>query len=101
MKTIYLSLVLIAIVSSASFAQSGFIEGVVTDSSGVGVRALIESLNTFGGAGVVQIPELQRLLKHICRNGFEHHVAGTFSHVADAVHEATSRYLGWDVLRHG
>ena len=50
MKTIYLSLVLIAIVSSASFAQSGFIEGVVTDSSGVGVRALIESLNTFGGA---------------------------------------------------
>ncbi len=60
-----------------------------------------DSLNTFGGAGVVQIPGLQSLLKHICRNGFEHHVAGTFSHVADAVHEATARYLGWDVLRHG
>lgn len=60
-----------------------------------------DPLTTFGGAGVVEIPGLQALLAHICRNGFEHHVAGTFSHVADAVHEATTRYLGWDVLRHG
>jgi L-fucose isomerase-like protein len=60
-----------------------------------------DKLNTFGGAGVVEIAELQPLLKHICRNGFEHHVAGTFSHVADAVHEAVTTYLDWDVLRHG
>jgi L-fucose isomerase-like protein len=60
-----------------------------------------DPLKTFGGAGVVQIDGLQALLRHICRNGFEHHVASTFSHVADAVHEATTRYLGWDVLRHG
>lgn len=59
-----------------------------------------DPLTTFGGAGVVEIPKLQQLLNFICRNGFEHHVAGTFSHVADAVHEATTRYLGWDVLRH-
>ena len=59
-----------------------------------------DPLKTFGGAGVVQIPRLQALLRHICEHGFEHHVAGTFSHVADAVHEATTRYLGWDVLRH-
>ena len=59
-----------------------------------------DPLKTFGGAGVVQIDGLQTLLRHICRHGFEHHVAGTFSHVADAVHEATTRYLGWDVLRH-
>ena len=59
-----------------------------------------DPLKTFGGAGVVQIPHLQRLLHHICERGFEHHVAGTFSHVADAVHEATTRYLRWDVLRH-
>ncbi|MCC6242367.1 MAG: L-fucose/L-arabinose isomerase family protein [Gemmatimonadaceae bacterium] len=59
-----------------------------------------DPLTTFGGAGVVQIERLQPLLQHICREGFEHHVAGTFSHVADAVHEATTRYLGWDVLRH-
>ncbi len=60
-----------------------------------------DPLSTFGGAGVVEIAKLQSLLQHICRNGFEHHVAGTFSHVADAVHEATTRYLGWDILRHG
>ncbi len=59
-----------------------------------------DPLTTFGGAGVVQIDRLQPLLQHICRNGFEHHVAGSFSHVADAVHEATVRYLGWDVMRH-
>lgn len=59
-----------------------------------------DRLRTFGGAGVVAIPGLQALLRHICRHGFEHHVAGTFTHVADAVHEAATRYLGWDVLRH-
>jgi L-fucose isomerase-like protein len=60
-----------------------------------------DPLKTFGGAGVVEIPNLQKLLHYICEQGFEHHVAGTFSHVADAVHEATTKYLGWDVLRHG
>jgi hypothetical protein len=33
-------------------------------------------------------------------NGFEHHVAGTMATVAGAVHEATTRYLGWDVYHH-
>ena len=42
----------------------------------------------------------QELLRHICANGFEHHVAGTLATVADSVHEAATRYLGWDVLRH-
>ena len=60
-----------------------------------------DPLKTFGGAGVVEIGRLQELLRYICLNGFEHHVAGTFSHVAAPVHEATTRYLGWDVLRHG
>ena len=59
-----------------------------------------DSLKTFGGAGVVKIPRLQELLRHICANGFEHHVAGNMTLVADAVHEATTRYLGWDVYRH-
>ena len=59
-----------------------------------------DKLKTFGGAGVVHIPHLQQLLRHICTNGFEHHVAATFSHVADSVHEATTRYLGWDIHRH-
>jgi L-fucose isomerase-like protein len=59
-----------------------------------------DPLNTFGGAGVVEIPKLQDLLRFICSNGFEHHVAANLAIVASAVHEATTRYLGWDVYWH-
>jgi len=59
-----------------------------------------DPLLTFGGAGVVHIPNLQSLLRMICEEGFEHHVAGSFSTCAAAVHEATTKYLGWDVYRH-
>ncbi|HVN21632.1 MAG TPA: L-fucose/L-arabinose isomerase family protein [Dongiaceae bacterium] len=59
-----------------------------------------DSLNTFGGVGVVKIPELQKLLHHICENGFEHHVAANFSNTAGAVHEAAVRYLGWQMYWH-
>jgi L-fucose isomerase-like protein len=59
-----------------------------------------DSLNTFGGAGVVEIPEMQRLLHFICENGFEHHVAASLSNCADAVEEATSKYLRWEIYRH-
>jgi L-fucose isomerase-like protein len=75
--------------------RAGVIKGYVGEGAFTKDR-----LKTFGGAGVVEIPRLQQLLHHICRHGFEHHVAATFSHVADAVHEATVRYLGWDVERH-
>ena len=66
-------------------------EGEVTD----------DPLKTFGGYGVVHIPNFQGLLKHICGNGFEHHVAVNQSQVAAAVNEALSKYLGWDVYYHG
>jgi L-fucose isomerase-like protein len=59
-----------------------------------------DPLETFGGAGVVEIPGLQELLRYICENGFEHHVAANFSSVAPAVHEATMRYLGWEMYAH-
>jgi L-fucose isomerase-like protein len=59
-----------------------------------------DPLETFGGAGVVEIQHLQSLLRYICERGFEHHVAANLSSVADAVHEATTRYLGWDMYRH-
>ena len=59
-----------------------------------------DSLNTFGGAGVVRIPALQRLLRYICERGFEHHVAANFSTSSAAVHEAATRYLGWGVYWH-
>ncbi len=59
-----------------------------------------DPLETFGGAGVVEIPGLQKLLRYICENGFEHHVAANFSSVAPAVHEAATRYLRWDMYAH-
>ena len=59
-----------------------------------------DPLNTFGGAGVVEIPKMQKLLHYICENGFEHHVAANLSSVAGAVHEAATRYLGWEMYWH-
>src|ERR1700733_12695389 len=59
-----------------------------------------DPLETFGGAGVAEIPQLQKLLKYICREGFEHHVAANFSDVSKSVHEAASRYLGWESYYH-
>jgi L-fucose isomerase-like protein len=59
-----------------------------------------DPLETFGGAGVVEIPHMQKLLHYICENGFEHHVAANLSTVAAAVHEASTRYLGWEMYWH-
>jgi L-fucose isomerase-like protein len=57
-------------------------------------------LETFGGAGVVEIPRMQDLLHFICERGFEHHVAASLSSVASILHEAATRYLGWNVYWH-
>ena len=73
--------------------------GRIRGYSGSG-RFTDDALETFGGAGVVEIPGLQKLLRYICENGFEHHVAANFSSVAPAVHEAATRYLGWDMYAH-
>src|SRR5499433_2232875 len=59
-----------------------------------------DPLTTFGGAGVVEIPDMQRLLRYICERGFEHHVAANFSNVASAVYEAAQNYLGWETYHH-
>lgn len=75
------------------------VNGKIRGYSGSG-RFTEDPLQTFGGAGVVEIPELQRLLRYVCENGFEHHVAANFSTVAPVVHEAATRYLGWDMYAH-
>ena len=59
-----------------------------------------DPLKTFGGYGVVKIPNFQKLLRHICENGFEHHVAINPTHVCAGVKEALGNYLGWDVYQH-
>jgi len=59
-----------------------------------------DPLETFGGAGVAEIPHLQDLLQYICRQGFEHHVAANMSKVARAVNEAATQYLDWEMYSH-
>ena len=60
-----------------------------------------DPLDTFGGAGVARIDDLQGLLKQMCRRGFEHHVAVSHDTVGRALAEAMGNYLGWDVYHHG
>jgi len=59
-----------------------------------------DPLKTFGGYGVVRIPNFQKLLAYICNNGFEHHVAINPTHIANGLQEALSKYLRWDVYHH-
>ncbi|HEX7729908.1 MAG TPA: L-fucose/L-arabinose isomerase family protein [Terracidiphilus sp.] len=73
--------------------------GVIRGYTGYG-KFTDDPLETFGGAGVAEIPQLQKLLKYICHQGFEHHVAANFSSVSKAVHEAAIRYLGWESHYH-
>ena len=75
------------------------VNGKIRGYTGSG-RFTDDPLETFGGAGVVEIPGLQKLLRYICEQGFEHHVAANFSTVAPAVEEAASRYLGWAMYAH-
>ncbi len=82
----------------ARFSTDDF-TGQITGYTGEG-RFTDDPLHTFGGAGVVQIPRMQELLRYICENGFEHHVAANFAEVSGSVHEAASKYLGWKMHRH-
>jgi L-fucose isomerase-like protein len=43
---------------------------------------------------------LQNLLRHVCANGFEHHVVMTQSKSAGVLREAFENYLGWDTYVH-
>lgn len=53
-----------------------------------------------GGIAVCKIDNLQKLMKFICKNGFEHHVGMARGRVADIIMEAAENYLGWEVYHH-
>jgi len=80
---------------------------VSTDDAEGSIRAYVgegeltdDPLNTFGTRAVVHVPELQKLMRFICRKGFEHHAAMNASHCAGILAEAMDTYLGWEVHRH-
>ncbi len=59
-----------------------------------------DPLGTFGSRAVVKIDGLQKLLKYVCRNGFEHHTAMTLGYTGAVLEEAFGNYMGWDVYHH-
>jgi hypothetical protein len=42
---------------------------------------------------------MQELLRYICEDGFENHVATNFATIASCVEEAASKYLGCKMHR--
>ena len=74
---------------------SGRIRGYVGEG-----RFTADPLATFGSRAVVEVPRLQRLMRYICKNGFEHHAAMNASHCARILKEALETYLGWEIRVH-
>ncbi|MDR1356876.1 MAG: fucose isomerase [Tannerellaceae bacterium] len=65
-------------------------EGTITD----------EPYDMDGCIAVTKVDNLQTLMKYICRNGFEHHVAMCRTNVKDILDEAIVNYLGWKIYVH-
>jgi L-fucose isomerase-like protein len=59
-----------------------------------------DELKTFGHRAVAHVPRLQELLRYICNNGYEHHVAVNPSLTAEVLAEACGKYLRWDMHLH-
>ena len=53
-----------------------------------------------GNSAVVEVADLQGLMRYVCKNGFAHHCAMTDAFVANVLEESLDYYLGWDVYRH-
>lgn len=53
-----------------------------------------------GGTAICKIDRLQDLMKYLCKNGFEHHVAMVRGNVGDVIEEAVDTYLKWNVHKH-
>lgn len=73
--------------------------GIMTAYTGQG-EFTGDTINSFGGYGVMKIKNLQPLLQYICKMGFEHHVAVNLCSKADAITEALDNYMGWEIYRH-
>ena len=65
-------------------------EGVITD----------DPYGMDGGIAVCKVPNLQTLMKYMCKNGFEHHVGMVRGQVSDILEEAIGNYMGWELYKH-
>ena len=80
---------------------------ITTDDTAGAIRTYIgegeltnDQLKTFGNRAVARVPKLQKLMHHVCREGFEHHVVMNASRTAGILAEAFGRYLKWEVYHH-
>ena len=53
-----------------------------------------------GCIAVTKVNNLQTLMKYICKNGFEHHVAMVRNDVKEILNEAIEDYFGWNLYVH-
>lgn len=75
--------------------QNGKLTGYVTEG-----KMTQDPAHTWGGIGVVHVPDLEGLLHFICDQNFEHHVSINLSAVGAAIADALRGYLGWEVYAH-
>lgn len=81
-----------------TFASSKTAEGKLWCYLGEGEFTADEIADDFFGcAGVVRIDGLQNVLEYVGHAGYRHHVGVTAGHVASAVAEAFTRYLGYEL----
>lgn len=80
---------------------------ITTDDANGAIRAYVgqgeltnDTLDTFGTRAVAHVPKLQKLMRYVCANGFEHHVVMNGSLTADVLAEAFEKYLGWSTYHH-
>jgi L-fucose isomerase-like protein len=73
--------------------------GVIKGYLGEG-RFTDDPLPTFGGVAVCEVEDLNGLMRHLTKNGYEHHVALTQVECADVLEEALGNYMGWEIYRH-
>ncbi|MCE9613566.1 MAG: L-fucose/L-arabinose isomerase family protein [Lentisphaerae bacterium] len=59
-----------------------------------------QPVKTFGGYGVARIANLQKLLRYICEQGYEHHVSMNPSQVCRSLDDAFRNYFGWATYFH-
>ena len=75
------------------------VQGLIRAYTGEG-ELTDDPLDTFGHRAVAHVPNLQDLMKYVCKNGFEHHVAMTMGHVSATLDEAFTTYMGWESHNH-
>ena len=59
-----------------------------------------DPLETFGGVAVCEVKDLNGLMRHVAKNGYEHHIALAQAACADVLEEALRNYMGFQVYRH-